>query len=93
MNQIRTATPIPAIGDCTREGRAAFRKYGVTGQTKHDYLDGSMQKLAFLDGFSDEKFRAGERAMDEARAYYALTLRDAPKDRAWAEKLSSGNSH
>jgi hypothetical protein len=91
MNQMRTATP--TIGDCTREGRAAFRKYGVTGQTKHDYPDGSVQKLAFLDGFSDEKFRASERAHDEARAYHALTLRDAPKDRAWAEKLSSGNCH
>ncbi|MDO5947137.1 hypothetical protein [Burkholderia cepacia] len=91
MNLFKTAAP--AIGDCEREGRAAFRKHGVTGQTKHDYPDGSVQKVAFLDGFSEEKFRADERALGEARAYHALTVRDAAKDRAWAEKLSSGICH
>ncbi|MBB4517220.1 hypothetical protein [Paraburkholderia fungorum] len=89
MNQISTSAP--AIGDCKREGREAFRKHGVTGQTKHDYPDGSMQKVAFLEGFSDEKFAAGNRALNEARVYHALTVRDAPIDRAWAEKLSSGS--
>ncbi len=91
MKQISTSTP--AIGDCKREGRDAFRKHGVTGQTKHDYPDGSMQKVAFLEGFSDEKFAAGDRALSEARAYHTLTVRDAPIDWAWAEKLSSGNFH
>ncbi|MBN3777024.1 hypothetical protein G3O06_05495 [Burkholderia sp. Ac-20345] len=91
MDLFRSA--VPAIGDCERKGRAAFRKHGVTGQTKHDYPDGGVQKVAFLDGFSQEKFRASERALDEARVYHALTVRDAAKDRAWAEKLSSGICH
>lgn len=91
MNLFMTSTP--AIGDCQREGRDAFREHGVTGRTKHDYPDGSVQKVAFLDGFSEEKYRAGEGAIDEARAYHALTVRDAANDLAWAEKLSSGNCH
>lgn len=91
MDQISTSAA--AIGDCKREDRDAFRKHGVTGQTKHDYPDGSVQKVAFLEGFSDEKFAAGDRALNEARAYHALTVRDASIDRAWAEKLSSGNIH
>lgn len=91
MNQISTS--VPAIADCKREGRDAFRRHGVTGQTKHDYPDGSVQKVAFIEGFSEEKFAAGDRALNEARAYHALTVRDAAIDRAWAEKLSAGNCH
>ncbi|WP_059924868.1 hypothetical protein [Burkholderia ubonensis] len=78
-----------SIGDCEREGRAAFRNYGVTGQTKHSYQEGSVQKVGFLMGFSDEKFRASERALDEAVAYHNLTVRDVEKDRAWAERLAT----
>lgn len=40
MNLFMTSTP--AIGDCQREGRDAFREHGVTGRTKHDYPDGSV---------------------------------------------------
>lgn len=82
-----------AIGDCEREGRKAFREHGVSGATKHNYPDGSVQRIGFQTGFSDEQFRASETALAEARAYHALSVRDAALDRAWAEKLSAMRGH
>ena len=82
-----------AIGDCEREGRKAFREHGVSGATKHSYPDGSVQKVGFQTGFSEEQSRAAESALREAHAYHALSVRDAPVDRAWAEKLSAMRGH
>ncbi len=82
-----------AIGDCEREGRMAFREHGVSGATKHNYPDGSVHKIGFQAGFSGEQFRASEAALAEARAYHALSVRDATLDRAWAEKLSAMGGH
>ncbi len=81
------AMTVTVIGDCAREGREAFRTHGVTGRTKHNYPEGSVQKIGFMNGFSEEHHHACERALDEARAYHALTVRDAATDRAWAERL------
>ncbi|HIH2744942.1 TPA: hypothetical protein ACYLN4_000608 [Burkholderia lata] len=82
-----------AIGDCEREGRKAFRAHGVSGATKHNYPDGSVQKIGFQAGFSDEQSRAAESALAEAQAYHALSMRDASLDRSWAEKLGATRGH
>ena len=77
------------MGDAQHEGRMAFRKHGVSGETRHSYDRGSVLRTAFVTGFSDERHRAAERAQGDAHAYYELTVREAPRDRAWAEKLAS----
>lgn len=77
-----------AIGDCAREGRKAFEQLGVTGVTAQSYPEGSVQRVAFVSGFSDAQHQASERALSDASAYHALCVRDAALDRAWAEKLS-----
>jgi hypothetical protein len=74
--------------DCVREGRKAFRQHGVTGASSHSYPQGSLQREGFISGFNAERLQAAERAMNEAHAYHALTLRESAKDRAWAEKLA-----
>lgn len=77
------------MGDAQHEGRMAFRKHGVSGETRHSYDRGSVLRTAFVTGFSDERHRAAERALAEAQAYQALTVREAPRDRAWAERLAA----
>lgn len=77
------------LGDPAREGRLAFRAHGVTGQYKHSYDKGSVERMQFVGGFSEERHRAADRAINEARAYHALTVREAPADRAWAERLAA----
>ncbi|RQR65548.1 hypothetical protein DIE18_03610 [Burkholderia sp. Bp9125] len=78
-----------SFNDCAREGRAAFLTHGVTGLNKHGYDPGTVQRAGFLAGFSSAHREAQERALDEARAYHQLSVRDAEKDRAWAEKLAA----
>jgi hypothetical protein len=77
------------MGDARHEGRMAFRKHGVSGETRHGYDRGSPLRAAFVTGFSEERHRAAERALVEAQAYHALTVREAPADRAWAERLAA----
>jgi len=78
-----------SFGDCAREGRAAFQSHGVTGVNRHSYEPGTVQREGFLYGFSAAQHDAFERALDEARAYHQLSVRDAEKDRAWAERLAA----
>jgi len=80
--------PTMSFGDARHAGREAFRNHGVTGETKHPYAPGSMERTAFVSGFTEERHQAAERAMADAHAYHALTVHEAPKDRAWAEKLA-----
>jgi hypothetical protein len=77
------------MGDPKHEGQRAFRAHGVTGQYKHSYAKDSVERIQFIGGFSEERNRAAERAIDEAQAYHALTVREAARDREWAAKLSS----
>lgn len=77
------------LGDPAREGRLAFRAHGVTGQFKHGYAKDSVERMQFVGGFSEERHRAAERALNESQAYHALTVREAPADRAWAERLAA----
>lgn len=77
------------MGDAQHEGRMAFRKHGVSGETRHGYDRGSPLRTAFVTGFSEERHRAAERSLAEAQAYHALTVREAPADRAWAERLAA----
>ncbi|KVP17011.1 hypothetical protein [Burkholderia ubonensis] len=81
-----------AIDDSIRAGRTAFRTYGVSGQTKHSYPEGSAQKIGFLTGFSEEQFRASERALADAVAYHNLVVKDAAKDQAWANRLAAARN-
>lgn len=89
MHKIGSIQEEPLLRDARHAGREAFRQHGVTGVTMHSYARDSAERLAFRSGFSDEQFRAAERAQAEAVNYHALTVRDAPKDRAWAEKLAA----
>lgn len=75
--------------DVKNQGRQAFLNYGVSGERKHSYDRGAWQRTVFLSGFTEERHRAAERAMNEANAYHALTVREAPRDREWAEKLAA----
>jgi hypothetical protein len=77
------------MGDPTHEGRLAFRAHGVTGQAKHSYPKDSGERMQFVSGFSEERNRAAERALNESHAYHDLTVREAPRDRAWAERLAA----
>lgn len=78
-----------AQSDCAREGRAAFRQHGVTGAHKNRYQPGTVQHVGFLNGVTDAHNDARENARLEALAYHQLSVRDASKDRAWAEKLAT----
>jgi hypothetical protein len=82
-----------SIGDCTREGRDAFRKHGVTGETRHRYPEGSVLRDGFLSGFSHESFAASERALADSSDYHRLSVRDNAIDRAWAERLLAVGSN
>lgn len=77
------------LGDPAREGRLAFRAHGVTGQYKHTYPKDSPERMQFVGGFSEERHRAADRSLNEARAYHQLTVREASADRAWAERLAA----
>lgn len=77
------------VSNCEKEGRQAFLDHGVKGDNRHSYPNGSPQQIGFQTGFSVERNAACERAPFEARDYHALTIRDLPKDRAWAEKLAA----
>jgi hypothetical protein len=81
-----------AFSDCEREGRKAFRDHGVTGIFCHSYTRDSIERAGFLSGFNHERLGAAERSLREARAYHALTVRDAHIDRAWANKLQGATS-
>jgi hypothetical protein len=63
--------------------------HGVSGERKHNYDRGAWQRTVFLSGFTEERHRAAEQALNEAQAYHALTVREAPRDREWAEKLAN----
>jgi hypothetical protein len=76
-----------AVSDCAREGRQAFAQCGVSGINKHNYPEGSVQKVGFINGFSEAQHQAHEIALAEAVAYHSLSVREAHLDRAWAEKL------
>ena len=39
-------------------------------------------------GYERARMEATKVALDEAYAYHALTVKEAPRDRAWAEKLA-----
>jgi hypothetical protein len=78
-----------AFSDCEREGRKAFRDHGVTGILCHGYNRDTIERAGFVSGFNQERLSAAERSLNEAKAYHALTVRDAHIDRAWANKLSS----
>ena len=71
------------------QGRLAFTKHGVGGYKKNPY-DSRVEPdahMAFRHGFTEAQFAAQEAAQKEAVAYHRLSVREAPKDRAWAEKL------
>jgi hypothetical protein len=74
---------------CVRQGREAFRTYGVTGKVRHSFALGSLERASFLAGFTAEHNAARERAGDEALAYHQLSVRDNSSDRAWAEQLAA----
>lgn len=76
------------IFDCRQQGRNAFTEHGVTGCVTNPYERYSPPWLAFDEGFSVEQRTAAERASKEALAYHAMTLRDAPLDRAHAERIA-----
>lgn len=78
---------IQLMGDPKHEGQRAFRAHGVTGQYKHNYPKDSVERIQFIGGFSEERNRAADRAINEAQAYHALTVREAPADRAWAARI------
>lgn len=81
----------PDLSTCKMHGRKAFREHGVTGLRANPYTEQAQgaENLAFKEGFSEERAAAQARALDEAVAYQKLTQREAPADRAWAEKLLS----
>jgi hypothetical protein len=81
-----------AISDCEREGRDAFRNHGVTGETRHSFPPGSIQRMGFLSGFSEAKAAAADRACDEALAYHQLSVRDNVLDRKIANRLAAERS-
>jgi hypothetical protein len=84
---------VPDLSICKLQGRKAFREHGVTGLRANPYTEPAQgaENLAFKEGFSDERSMAQARALDEAVAYQKLTQREAPIDRAWAEKLLALN--
>jgi len=76
------------IADAERLGRKAFRTLGAAGLFSHNFRRGSHECAGFISGFTDERMRSASRSLDESAAYHALTIREAPVDRAWAKKLS-----
>lgn len=93
MRLLATPQPSADLELCKREGRKAFREHGVTGDRRnpHEKRGGSyLQWQAFMEGFNDERNAAAKRAQDEEVAYRKLTIREAPIDREWAERLYAG---
>ncbi|MDN7880091.1 hypothetical protein [Burkholderia aenigmatica] len=71
------------------EGRTAWCMHGVTGRTRNPHQPGTSEWIQWEEGYSDAMWGARRAALDEAVAYHQLSVRDAEKDQAWAEKLAA----
>ncbi len=81
-----------ALDDCRRAGCRAFRDHGVTWLARHSFPHAGPPARSVLRGHTEERHHAHDRALYETLSFHRLCVRDNAKDRAWAERLSIGDT-